>query len=124
MMVVGGTLGGILGSTIGVVNTIYIGAAISGTSGLAVLLSPVVRLRDPPEQASEPETLEEKIEEQPLVPPSETGPPQIEPPIPLGERAPLRAVHAAVAAAGMNEHERRAVAGGLGVDAVGPVHCA
>jgi MFS family permease len=81
MMVVGATLGGILGSTIGVVNTIYLGAAISGTSGLAVLLSPVIRLKQPPEQVSEPETLEEKIEEQPLVPPSETHPPQIGPPM-------------------------------------------
>jgi MFS family permease len=81
MMVVGGTLGGILGSTIGVVNTIYIGAAISGTAGLAVILSGNVKLKNPPEQVSEPETVEEKIEEQPLVPPSETRPPHIEPPI-------------------------------------------
>jgi len=84
-MVVGGTLGGVLGSTIGVVNTIYIGAAISGTSGLAVILSGNFKLRNPPEQVSDPETIEEKIEEQPLAPPNEARPSQIEPSIPPSE---------------------------------------
>jgi MFS family permease len=55
MMVVGATLGGILGGTIGVANTIYLGGLISGTSWIWVVLSPVIRLRHPPAQVTEVE---------------------------------------------------------------------
>ena len=41
----GSILGGVLGITIGVVNTIYIGAAISGLAVLWILSGPVVRLK-------------------------------------------------------------------------------
>ena len=58
MMVVGATLGGILGSTIGVVNTIILGGLISGTSAVGVLLSPVINLKNPPEQVSDPQESE------------------------------------------------------------------
>lgn len=45
----GSILGGVLGITIGVVNTIYIGAAISGLAVLWILSGPVVRLKKQPE---------------------------------------------------------------------------
>jgi MFS family permease len=55
-MVVGATLGGILGGTIGVVNTIYLGGLISGTSAIWIILSPVIKLKKYPEEATEATT--------------------------------------------------------------------
>jgi predicted MFS family arabinose efflux permease len=52
-MVVGATLGGILGGTIGVVNTIYLGGLISGTSAIWIIFSPVIKLKKYPEEVTE-----------------------------------------------------------------------
>lgn len=45
----GSIAGGILGGTIGIVNTIYVGALISGLASLWILLGPVVKVRTQPE---------------------------------------------------------------------------
>ena len=45
----GSIVGGILGETIGVVSTIYVGALISGLASLWILLGPVVKVRIQPE---------------------------------------------------------------------------
>ena len=46
---VGSIIGGVLGETVGVVNTLYYGAFISGLAILWILLGPVVRIRKQPE---------------------------------------------------------------------------
>ncbi len=46
---VGSVVGGTLGGIIGVVNTIYLGAAISGLAVAWILLGPVIRIRTHPE---------------------------------------------------------------------------
>ena len=52
-MVLGATIGGILGETFGIVNTIYLGGLIAGTSGIWIVLSPVIKLKTPPEPAAD-----------------------------------------------------------------------
>ena len=46
---IGSIVGGILGGTIGVINTIYVGALIGGSSLLWILLGPVIKIRTHPE---------------------------------------------------------------------------
>jgi MFS family permease len=46
---IGSIVGGILGGAIGIVNTIYVGALISGLASLWILLGPVVKIRTQPE---------------------------------------------------------------------------
>ncbi len=46
---VGSIIGGVLGETVGVVNTLYYGALISGLAMLWILLGPVIRIRKQPE---------------------------------------------------------------------------
>ena len=45
--------GGILGDSIGVINTLYIGAAVSGLAAIWILSGPVIRIRDQPEPVTE-----------------------------------------------------------------------
>ena len=49
----GSILGGVLGEVVGVVNTIYIGGAISGLAFLWIALGPVMRLKKQPEASGE-----------------------------------------------------------------------
>jgi len=50
---VGSVIGGTLGQILGVVNTIYIGGAISGLASLWILLGPVIRLKTQPPPVAE-----------------------------------------------------------------------
>jgi len=49
----GAIIGGILGDSIGVINTLYIGAAVSGLAAIWILSGPVIRIRDQPEPVTE-----------------------------------------------------------------------
>ncbi len=49
----GSIIGGVLGETIGVVNTLYVGAFVAGLASLWILLGPVVKIRDQPEPIAE-----------------------------------------------------------------------
>jgi len=46
---IGAIIGGVVGDSIGVVNTLYIGAAVSGLAAVWILLGPVIKIRDQPE---------------------------------------------------------------------------
>src|SRR5712691_3730240 len=50
---VGSIIGGVLGGTIGVVNTLYAGAFVSGLATLWILLGPVVKIRKQPEPVAD-----------------------------------------------------------------------
>ena len=50
---VGAIIGGLLGDNIGVINTIYIGAAVSGLATIWILLGPVIRIREQPEPVAD-----------------------------------------------------------------------
>jgi MFS family permease len=62
---VGSIIGGELGVTIGVVNTLYVGAIVSGLAVLWILLGPVIRVREQPKQVEE--------EAAPFIPIPESG---------------------------------------------------
>ncbi len=49
----GSIIGGVLGGTIGVVNTLYVGALVSGLATLWIVLGPVVRIKVQPEPIAE-----------------------------------------------------------------------
>jgi predicted MFS family arabinose efflux permease len=49
----GAVVGGVLGNSVGVVDTIYIGGAISGLAFLWVALGPVIKLKKQPEKVAE-----------------------------------------------------------------------
>jgi MFS family permease len=59
----GGLIGGVLGSTIGLRQTIVVGAIGGGLSFLWILLSPQRHLRDMPEPVDEDEAIEEALAE-------------------------------------------------------------
>jgi MFS family permease len=50
---VGSIIGGLLGDAVGVVNTLYIGAAVSGLAAIWILLGPVIRIREQPEPVTD-----------------------------------------------------------------------
>jgi hypothetical protein len=50
---VGSFVGGALGVTIGLVDTMYLGGVIAGLAALWILLGPVIRLKQQPEPAVE-----------------------------------------------------------------------
>jgi MFS family permease len=62
---IGSIIGGILGEAIGIVDTLYVGAIVSGMAALWILLGPVLRIREQPEPVEE-ETV-------PFIPIPESG---------------------------------------------------
>ena len=50
---VGALVGGWLGGTIGIVNTLYVGALVAGLACLWIILGPVIKVKDQPEPVAE-----------------------------------------------------------------------